>query len=87
MHQAHGLTVDELVISSEDLFSGEVEYTALSLVCTEITPNVSDLTKTLAIDITYHKAITATINEIGDINRTSGSVTCQDDLVNAYTKR
>ncbi|CAF4469372.1 unnamed protein product, partial [Rotaria magnacalcarata] len=53
----------------------------------EITPNVSDLTKTLAIDITYHKAITATINEIGDINRTSGSVTCQDDLVNAYTKR
>ncbi|CAF1321666.1 unnamed protein product [Rotaria sordida] len=47
----------------------------------DVIPNISDVSTTLAIDLTDHKTITTTIGETRNIQRTHACLTCKDDLV------
>ncbi|CAF1184050.1 unnamed protein product [Rotaria sordida] len=47
----------------------------------DVIPNISDVSTTLAIDLTDHKTITTTIGELGNIQRTNACLTCKGDLV------
>ncbi|CAF4482160.1 unnamed protein product [Rotaria sp. Silwood2] len=54
--------------------------TYISLAMTSVTANISEVTTTLAIDLTDKKNIISTVEEIGTINRSSGCSTCKGVL-------